>query len=65
MLLADEPEVLLETVRSRCQEVALRPIPERGGGAGAPTPRRRGQPGDGGRNVEQRLRCLGVGGRRR
>ena len=28
MLLADEPDVLLETVRSRCQEVALRPIPE-------------------------------------
>jgi DNA polymerase-3 subunit delta' len=28
MLLADEPEALLETVRSRCQEVALRPVPE-------------------------------------
>jgi DNA polymerase-3 subunit delta' len=28
MLLADEPEALLETVRSRCQEVVLRPIPE-------------------------------------
>lgn len=28
MLLADEPEVLLETVRSRCQEIALRPIPQ-------------------------------------
>jgi DNA polymerase-3 subunit delta' len=28
MLLADEPEVLLETVRSRCQEVALRPVPQ-------------------------------------
>jgi DNA polymerase III subunit delta' len=28
MLLADEPEVLLETVRSRCQEVVLRPVPE-------------------------------------
>src|SRR5918997_5408823 len=26
MLLADEPEVLLETVRSRCQEVGLRPV---------------------------------------
>jgi DNA polymerase III delta' subunit len=26
MLLADEPEALLETVRSRCQEVALRPV---------------------------------------
>ena len=28
MLLADEPEALLETIRSRCQEVALRPIPQ-------------------------------------
>ncbi len=28
MLLADEPETLLETVRSRCQEVALRPVPQ-------------------------------------
>ena len=28
MLLADEPEALLETVRSRCQEVQLRPIPQ-------------------------------------
>jgi DNA polymerase-3 subunit delta' len=28
MLLADEPEALLETIRSRCQQVALRPIPE-------------------------------------
>jgi DNA polymerase III subunit delta' len=28
MLLADEPEALLETVRSRCQEIPLRPIPE-------------------------------------
>ena len=28
MLLTDEPEILLETVRSRCQEVALRPIPQ-------------------------------------
>src|SRR5215207_4892433 len=28
MLLADEPDVLLETIRSRCQEVALRPIPQ-------------------------------------
>ena len=28
MLLADEPEALLETVRSRCQEVPLRPIPQ-------------------------------------
>src|SRR3954468_1428500 len=28
MLLADEPEALLETIRSRCQEVALRPIPK-------------------------------------
>jgi DNA polymerase III subunit delta' len=28
MLLADEPEVLLETVRSRCQEVPFRPVPE-------------------------------------
>jgi DNA polymerase-3 subunit delta' len=26
MLLADEPEALLETVRSRCQEIPLRPI---------------------------------------
>ena len=26
MLLADEPEALLETIRSRCQEVALRPV---------------------------------------
>ena len=26
VLLADEPEVLLETVRSRCQEIAVRPI---------------------------------------
>jgi DNA polymerase III subunit delta' len=26
LLLADEPEALLETVRSRCQEVALRPV---------------------------------------
>jgi DNA polymerase III subunit delta' len=26
MLLADEPEALLETVRSRCQEVVLRPV---------------------------------------
>jgi DNA polymerase-3 subunit delta' len=28
MLLADEPEALLETIRSRCQEVTLRPIPQ-------------------------------------
>lgn len=28
MLLADEPEVLLATVRSRCQEFTLRPIPQ-------------------------------------
>src|SRR5215213_8834400 len=28
LLLADEPEALLETVRSRCQEVSLRPIPQ-------------------------------------
>src|SRR5829696_3808728 len=28
MLLADEPEALLETVRSRCREVRLRPIPQ-------------------------------------
>ena len=28
MLLADEPEALLETVRSRCQEIPLRPIPQ-------------------------------------
>src|SRR5215207_7700190 len=28
MLLADEPETLLETVRSRCQEVRLRQIPQ-------------------------------------
>jgi DNA polymerase III subunit delta' len=28
MLLADEPEALLETVRSRCQEVVLRPVSE-------------------------------------
>jgi DNA polymerase III subunit delta' len=28
ILLADEPEVLLETVRSRCQEIPLRPIPQ-------------------------------------
>ena len=28
MLLADEPEALLETVRSRCQEVILRPVPQ-------------------------------------
>ena len=27
LLLADEPEALLDTVRSRCQEVSLRPIP--------------------------------------
>jgi DNA polymerase III subunit delta' len=28
MLLTDEPEILLETVRSRCQEVPLRPMPQ-------------------------------------
>jgi DNA polymerase-3 subunit delta' len=28
MLLADEPEALLETVRSRCQQISLRPIPQ-------------------------------------
>jgi len=28
LLLADEPEILLETVRSRCQEISLRPIPQ-------------------------------------
>src|SRR5918994_1277982 len=28
LLLADEPEALLETVRSRCQEIPLRPIPQ-------------------------------------
>src|SRR5215203_5798710 len=28
MLLADEPEALLETVRSRCQEIPIRPVPE-------------------------------------
>jgi DNA polymerase-3 subunit delta' len=28
MVLADEPEALLETVRSRCQEVPVRPIPQ-------------------------------------
>jgi len=28
MLLADEPETLLETIRSRCQEVPLRPVPQ-------------------------------------
>jgi len=28
MLLADEPEALLDTIRSRCQEVALRPVPQ-------------------------------------
>ncbi len=28
VLLADEPEVLLETVRSRCQAVLVRPVPE-------------------------------------
>jgi DNA polymerase III subunit delta' len=27
-LLADEPEALLETVRSRCQEIPIRPIPQ-------------------------------------
>lgn len=27
MLLADEPEALLDTVRSRCQEIPVRPIP--------------------------------------
>jgi DNA polymerase-3 subunit delta' len=28
LLLADEPETLLDTVRSRCQEIPLRPIPQ-------------------------------------
>jgi DNA polymerase-3 subunit delta' len=28
MLLADEPEALLETVRSRCQEIPVRPVPQ-------------------------------------
>jgi DNA polymerase-3 subunit delta' len=28
VLLADEPETLLETVRSRCQEISLRPVPQ-------------------------------------
>jgi DNA polymerase-3 subunit delta' len=39
MLLADEPEALLETVRSRCQEIPLRPLPQ---AAGTETLRRRG-----------------------
>jgi len=41
ILLADEPETLLETVRSRCQEVPLRPISE---AAVAETLVRRGVP---------------------
>jgi DNA polymerase-3 subunit delta' len=28
MLLTDEPEILLDTVRSRCQEVSLHPVPQ-------------------------------------
>jgi DNA polymerase-3 subunit delta' len=28
LVLADEPEALLETVRSRCQEVVVRPVPQ-------------------------------------
>ena len=28
IVLADEPEALLETIRSRCQEIPLRPIPQ-------------------------------------
>jgi DNA polymerase-3 subunit delta' len=39
MLLADEPEALLETVRSRCQEIPLRPVPQ---AAVTDTLRRRG-----------------------
>ena len=65
MLLADEPEALLETVRSRCQEIPLRPIPQ---AAVTEALLRRGvadTSGDGSRDVEQGLRRLGVGGRRR